>query len=71
VARANDLGFIHYQDERYDFVTPKTRGEKSAVKAFAALLGEQQTRTRLAELGFNVDVRIITPSPLGGGPGRG
>jgi putative molybdopterin biosynthesis protein len=54
VAGANGLGFIPYKDERYDFVVPKARQERPAVKAFAALLAEQTTIKRLGELGFNV-----------------
>ena len=34
VARSNDLGFLPYQDEQYDFVIPKARRERPAVKAF-------------------------------------
>jgi putative molybdopterin biosynthesis protein len=55
VARANELGFIFYQDERFDFIIPKSRRDRPAVKAFAELLAAQYTRERLAELGFNVD----------------
>ncbi|HJQ81041.1 MAG TPA: molybdopterin biosynthesis protein [Lacipirellulaceae bacterium] len=54
VARANDLGFIPYQDERYDFVIPKARAERSAVKTFIALLSYESTIERLARFGFNV-----------------
>jgi putative molybdopterin biosynthesis protein len=54
VARDNGLGFIHYKDEQYDFVIPKSRRERPTVKAFAALLAEQSTIERLAELRFNV-----------------
>jgi putative molybdopterin biosynthesis protein len=52
VARANRLGFIHYQDERYDFVIPKARWERPAVTAFAAMLAEPSTRESLAQCGF-------------------
>jgi putative molybdopterin biosynthesis protein len=54
VARANDLGFIPYQDERYDFVIPQARAERSAVKTFIALLSYAPTIERLARFGFNV-----------------
>jgi molybdopterin molybdotransferase/putative molybdopterin biosynthesis protein len=54
VARDNDLGFVPYLDEQYDFVIPKARRERPAVKAFAALLAEQSTIERFSELGFNV-----------------
>ena len=52
VARGNDLGFLPYKDEQYDFVIPKARRERPAVKAFVELLAEQPTRERLAQLGF-------------------
>ena len=55
VARAKDLGFVPYKDERYDFVIPKTRRERPAVKAFVDLLAEQSTRERLSKLGFRWD----------------
>jgi putative molybdopterin biosynthesis protein len=54
VAIANGLGFLHYQDERYDFVIPQARIERPAVKAFLALLSEPATRARLAEFGFQL-----------------
>jgi putative molybdopterin biosynthesis protein len=54
VARASDLIFVPYKDEQYDFVIPKARRERPAMKAFAALLAEQSTVKRFAELGFNV-----------------
>ena len=44
VASANDLGFLPYKDEHYDFVIPKARQERPAVKAFVELLAEQSTR---------------------------
>ena len=51
VARANDLGFLPYKDERYDIVIPKSRRERPAVKAFVELLAERSTREHLAQLG--------------------
>jgi len=54
VARANDLGFLPYQDECYDFVIPRARWERPAVKAFVELLAEQATRECLARFGFRV-----------------
>jgi len=53
VARADDLGFLHYQDEHYDFIVPSRRKERPAVKSFVELLAEKPTRRRLTELGFN------------------
>lgn len=52
VAQTSGLGFIHYQDERYDFATPIARRERPAVKQFVELLAEESTRSRLSELGF-------------------
>jgi putative molybdopterin biosynthesis protein len=53
VARSNDLGFLPYKDEQYDFIIPTTHKERPAVKAFVQLLAEQSTRQRLAQLGFS------------------
>jgi putative molybdopterin biosynthesis protein len=55
VARANDLGFLPYKDEQYDFVVPKSRYERPAVKAFIELLNEPSTVERLRQFGFRVD----------------
>ncbi len=52
VAQANSLGFVPYQAEQYDFVVPKQRKDRPAVKAFLALLADEATRGRLSELGF-------------------
>lgn len=54
VAVANGLGFLPYQEERYDFVISKSRRERPAVQAFINLLAEPATRQRLTELGFRV-----------------
>ncbi len=55
VAEANDLGFLPYQEERYDFVIPKSRRDRLSVRAFVDLLSEKATRRKLAELGFSCD----------------
>ena len=52
VARANHLGFLPYQEERYDFVIPKSRRNRPAVQAFLTLLTDESTRQRLIEFGF-------------------
>ena len=52
VARANDLGFLFYQDERYDFVVPTARLYRPAVRAFVELLASDAARQRLAAMGF-------------------
>jgi putative molybdopterin biosynthesis protein len=54
VARANGLGFVPYQEERYDFVVPKHRRNRPAVQAFVGLLAEESTKRRLLELGFRI-----------------
>jgi putative molybdopterin biosynthesis protein len=48
------LGFIPLQAEHYDFVVPKARLERPAVRMFCALLGEPDMRRRLGALGFRV-----------------
>jgi putative molybdopterin biosynthesis protein len=55
VARASGLGFLPLRAERYDFVVPRARLERSAVQAFIALLAEPAMRRALAELGFQPD----------------
>ena len=52
VAHANGLGFVPYQAEQYDFVVPKQRRDRLAVRAFLALLEDETTQRRLSELGF-------------------
>jgi putative molybdopterin biosynthesis protein len=54
VARANGLGFLPYKDEQYDFVAPKSRLARPAVKAFIALLNSQSSRERLEAMGFRL-----------------
>jgi putative molybdopterin biosynthesis protein len=53
VAKANELRFVPYQEERYDFAVPKTRIARPAVRAFIELLAAESTRRHLATLGFN------------------
>ena len=52
VARANNLGFLPYQEERYDFVVPKARRNRPAVTSFVAMFDEALIARRLVELGF-------------------
>jgi putative molybdopterin biosynthesis protein len=54
VARHYGLGFIPVQEEQYDFVVPKSRFERPAVRAFCALLNDPQVRRELGSLGFQV-----------------
>jgi putative molybdopterin biosynthesis protein len=53
VADQYGLGFIPLQDEHYDFVVPRSRVERPAVRRFRSLLQESQVRDSLAGLGFN------------------
>ena len=52
IARHAGLGFIPLQLEEFDFVTPKTRADRPAVKAFRALLAARETRESLLRLGM-------------------
>ena len=52
VARQYGLDFIPVQDERYDFVVPKTRLERRPVQRFCAILDDSSVREALAALGF-------------------
>jgi putative molybdopterin biosynthesis protein len=54
IARNAGLGFIPVQHEQYDFVSPRSRAERPAVKAFVTRLADPATRDALARLGMNV-----------------
>jgi putative molybdopterin biosynthesis protein len=54
VARTYGLGFIALQEEHYDFVVPKQRRERPAVRAFQALLHDAEMRRHLVQLGFRL-----------------
>jgi putative molybdopterin biosynthesis protein len=54
VAHAYGLSFIPLQAEHYDFVIPKARGDRAAVKAFLEVLADPAVRERLHALGFDV-----------------
>ena len=54
MARQYGLGFIALQEEHYDFIVPKSRLERPAVRAFAALLQDPEMRERLVQLGFRL-----------------
>ncbi len=53
VARGANLGFLPLQQERYDFVLPRARSERPAVRAFRDLVREPATRAHLVALGFD------------------
>jgi putative molybdopterin biosynthesis protein len=46
------LGFIPLRSEQYDFVVPKLRRNRPAVKAFERLLSAPEIRAQLASMGF-------------------
>jgi molybdopterin molybdotransferase/putative molybdopterin biosynthesis protein len=54
VALQYDLEFIPVQEERYDFIVPKARLERPAVRAFCALLDDVEVRGELIALGFRL-----------------
>jgi putative molybdopterin biosynthesis protein len=54
IARRAGLGFLPVQDERFDFVNPKSRSNRPGVLAFKALLQEPRVREALARLGMKV-----------------
>lgn len=55
VARQAGLGFLPLQEERYDFVVPRARLERPAVKEFLKLLAQDTNRQRLRALGLLID----------------
>jgi putative molybdopterin biosynthesis protein len=54
VARRAGLGFLPVQEERYDFVSPKSRAARPGVIEFKALLNEPVTRRALRDLGMRM-----------------
>jgi putative molybdopterin biosynthesis protein len=54
VARAYGLGFLPLQEEHYDFVSPRGRVDRPAVRAFRELLREPETRLALTDMGFQL-----------------
>jgi putative molybdopterin biosynthesis protein len=54
IARNAGLGFLPLQEERYDFVIPKSRANRPGAVAFKRLLMEPGTRDALARLGMKV-----------------
>ncbi len=46
------LGFLPLREEQYDFVVPRRRWERPAVRAFRELLGDEMVRRGLVAMGF-------------------
>jgi putative molybdopterin biosynthesis protein len=53
VARASGLGFLPLREEQYDFVVPRQRRDRPAVRAFVELLASAEARRALAGMGFH------------------
>jgi putative molybdopterin biosynthesis protein len=54
IATNAGLGFLPMQEERYDFVVPKSRINRPGVVAFKKLLKEPSTQHALARLGMKI-----------------
>ena len=52
VARMYGLAFLPIAPEEYDFLLRETRRDRSAVRAFLAVLCDQTTRQRIRALGM-------------------
>lgn len=52
VADQTGLGFLPLTEERYDFVVPKTRMQKPAVRVLEQLLAREDVKQKLASMGF-------------------
>ena len=55
IARNAGLGFIPVQEEQYDFVSPRARAHRPAVKAFIERLADPLTRAALIRLGMRLE----------------
>ena len=53
VARQAGLGFLPLQEEQYDFVIPRSRADRPAVREFVKLLSDPAIRNRLESLELN------------------
>jgi putative molybdopterin biosynthesis protein len=58
VAARYGLGFLHLEDERYDFIVPRSRLDRPAVAAFRQLLADPDVRRELAGMGFTMQSRL-------------
>jgi putative molybdopterin biosynthesis protein len=54
IARRAGLGFLAVREEQFDFMVPKKRLDRPAVKAFSTLLEEPATRETLTRLGMRL-----------------
>lgn len=58
VARQYELGFIPLQEEHYDFIVPRARLERPAVRTFCRLLADPSVREQLVQLGFRLQEAV-------------
>jgi putative molybdopterin biosynthesis protein len=49
-----ELGFLLVEDERFDFIVPKSRVERPAVQAFRHLLSQDDVQRELCGLGYRI-----------------
>jgi putative molybdopterin biosynthesis protein len=54
VADGAGLGFLPLQEEQYDFIIPRKRLDRPAVRCFRDVLTDHETRQALAVLGFQL-----------------
>ena len=52
IARSNQLSFVPFQDEQFDFVIPKARLKRPAIQAFLDLLNDPEVRQNLRQMGL-------------------
>jgi len=55
VAHLYTLGFLPLQEEHYDFVVPRSRLQRPALRRLLEMLAEDETRAGLSQLGFRLD----------------
>jgi putative molybdopterin biosynthesis protein len=62
IASDAGLGFLPLQEEQYDFVVPRTRWGRPAVRAFREVLQSPATRAALAGRGFHPAGSVPSPA---------
>jgi putative molybdopterin biosynthesis protein len=55
IAAGAGLGFLPLQEERFDFVVPKSRASRAGVAAFKAVLSDAAVQDELIRLGMKVE----------------
>jgi len=54
IAAGSGLGFLPFQHERYDFVSPRSRSKRTGVAALKDLLAQPSTRETLSRMGMRL-----------------